>query len=432
MGKRIKDTKHLSIHINYPQWDSQSPGCTVYDLIRCLFGSGHELNPNMETLEVVIGDSGLQCPNGSLLGWLQDWAIASCTKLRTMSLSLVKAPSWLVNGPSLRHICLLFPSRQTAERLFVSMFGFDSKSLPNLETLFLQGSPKELQLRCIDFRDSERLQAVHIYDCWIDDLSLPSFCKVSVSAQSGLFIAHMDELRGHPLVSSATHVCLPTDLADKMTMSRFFTPAFIGDSLWGIRQSKSTDALGIPDMFPAMRSLHLTWPQHAFRAHACGLSPWDCNHNAGGCFPRDHIESYQPEHDTFFVALRCLSPLWHHGNLTDLIIEGASLEVLIPALPCLRTLHVSCIDYVAVNFVDPVCLGHTITKMGITGKRICLYPQQHSKLCEVLKARNLELIGNWSKYVSIHAKGRPSPTIVDGYQCSCKACPRCLGIGVEG
>ena len=212
VAKRIRDTKHLSIHIKYPIWDSQSLRCTPDDLLRLFIRSGHELNAGMDTLEVTTGDMSVNCPNAAHLGRLQDWVMASCVRLDTINLSLDKAPWWLLTNPSLRHMCLYFPSLQTSQGLFKDMSGFDSKNLPYLETLFLQGSPKPLELKGIYFRDSERLKAVHISDCWIDDVSLPSSCMLSVSAQSSSFIARLDELPEHPLVSNVKHVCLPFDL----------------------------------------------------------------------------------------------------------------------------------------------------------------------------------------------------------------------------
>ena len=181
VAKRIKDTKHLSIHIKYPIWDSQSLRCTPDGPLRRFLCSGHELNAGMETLEITTGDMGLKCPNAAHLGRLQDWAMEACTSLDTVSLSLDKAPWWLLTGTSLRHMCLYFPSRQTSQGLFKDMSGFDSKYMPCLEALFLRASPKLLELKGIYFLDSKRLEAVHLYDCWAHELSLPLACKVSVS-----------------------------------------------------------------------------------------------------------------------------------------------------------------------------------------------------------------------------------------------------------
>ena len=220
VGKRIKDTRHLSIHIRYPIWDSQSLRCTPDGLLCRFLCSGHGLNAGMEMLEITTGDMGIKCPNAAHLGRLQDWVMESCTSLDTVRLSLDKAPWWLLTGPSLRHMCLYFPSRQTSQGHFTDLSGFDYLNLPHLETLFLRGSPKPLELKGIYFQESGRLTAVHVSDCWIGDVFLPSSCILSVSAQSSSFIARLDESPEHPLASNAVHVCLPTDLLAKMTMKR--------------------------------------------------------------------------------------------------------------------------------------------------------------------------------------------------------------------
>ena len=430
VGKRIRDTRHLSIHINYPIWDSQSLRCTPDDLLRCFIRSGHELKAGMETLEITTGDMSWKCPNAAHLGRLQDWVMTFCRRLDTVSMSLDKAPWWLLTRPSLRHMCLYFPSRQTSQGLFKDMSGFDSQNLPHLETLFLQGSPKPLELKGIYFQVSERLKAVHISDCWMDDLSLPLSCKLYVSAQSSVFIARMDDLPEHPLVSTATHVCLPTDLPDGIRW-KWCQPTILdpGYSVMS-RDDRAGDTLGIPNMFSAMRSLHLTRPQEGFRPSS-RLKGEDDDWVDGVLFRNDFNEMYQPAHAMSLIPLRCLSKQWQHPHLQDLIMEGESLGIIIPALPCLKTLLISCTENVAVNFIDPAFLGHTITKMSIRGKRICIDMQQQHELCEALKARNLELGGDWSKCVSVHARGHASPTIADGYQCSCQAFPRCLGIGID-
>ena len=46
-------------------------------------------------------------------------------------------------------------------------------------------------------------------------------------------------------------------------------------------------------------------------------------------------------------------------NLKELIIEGMSLKVTVPALPILRTLLVLCAGSVNLEFVDAENLGRT-------------------------------------------------------------------------
>ena len=427
VGKRIRDTIHLSIYIKYPVWDSQSLRCTPDDLLHCFLRSGYGLNANME---ITTGDMGLKCPNATHLGRLQDWVMAFCPRVDTVSMSLDKATWWLLTGPSLRHMCMYFPSRQTSQGLSKDMSGFDSKNLPCLEMLFLQGSPKPLELKGIYFQDSERLKAVHISDCWMNDLSLPLSCKLNVSAQSSVFIARMDELPEHPLVSTATHVCLPTDLPDIMRGK--WCPPTIWEPGYAFtcRDDRAKDALGIPNMFSAMRSLHLTRPQVGFRPSS-RLKGEDDEWVDGEIFRNDFKEMYQPAHAMSLISLRCLSQQWQHPYLRDLIIEGESLGIIIPALPCLKTLLVYCTENIAVNFINPAGLGHTVTKMSIRGKRICIDMQQQHELCKSIKARNLELSRDWSEWVMLYDSGCPIPNMTVGYHCMCKACPQCLGIGVD-
>ena len=108
---------------------------------------------------------------------LQEYVMSVCPKLRTISLSLDKAPSWQVHGPSLRHMCLQIPPSTTIERgrledfedaseiipsarhlySFKEMSGMHSNNLPNLQTLFLQGLREPVEVRGIDFHDSNTL-----------------------------------------------------------------------------------------------------------------------------------------------------------------------------------------------------------------------------------------------------------------------------------
>ena len=50
----------------------------------------------------------------------------------------------------------------------------------------------------------------------MNEIEVRLSCKICVSAQSSLFIAHVDGSREHPLVSKATHVCLPIDLGERV------------------------------------------------------------------------------------------------------------------------------------------------------------------------------------------------------------------------
>ena len=276
IGKRMEATTHLSIHISYSDWDGQNPGCTPDDLIKCLFSSGLKLNANMRTMEQPT----LRDTNAVQLGWLQDWVMAKCSRLGTISLPVFKAPTWLMTSPTLQHICLYFPADQTAQGLFTEVSGLDGKNLPNLRTLYLHGSSKPLEFNCIDFQDSESLKAVHINDCWVNDLSLPPSCNLCVSAQSSFFMVLMDKKKEHPLVDRANHLSLPTDLIDS----------------------------SIAEMFPAMRSLRLTWPHDAYRP--CSWSDWYCNSDNMRCFMWDYTGEASPYYAMGFKTMRCLSPQW--------------------------------------------------------------------------------------------------------------------------
>ena len=136
-----------------------------------------------------------------------------------------------------------------------------SRNLPSLQTLFLRGLREPVRLRGVDFWNSRTLEVVNVRDCWVDGLSVPPFCNVFVSAQSGFIISHLDGFRGHPLVSRAHHVCLPTDLGDNIEVDNYYTKS--DEESLRLRQKY---ALGIPNMFPAMRSLRMTWPSESTRA----------------------------------------------------------------------------------------------------------------------------------------------------------------------
>ncbi len=122
MGKRIAATKHLAIGIDC----TSSWLCTPKDIMRYLRKSGHKLNAHMETLIVNqlcqcwLHNQGWTCdnfyrrkdcsiPKEGHTGRLGELVMSSCPRLRTISLTLDKAPSWQVHGPFLRHICLRIP-----------------------------------------------------------------------------------------------------------------------------------------------------------------------------------------------------------------------------------------------------------------------------------------------------------------------------------
>ncbi len=365
-----------------------------------------------------------------------------CPKLRTISLSLDKAPSWQVHGPSLRHMCLQIPPSTTIERgrledfedaseiipsarhlySFKEMSGMHSNNLPNLQTLFLQGLREPVEVRGIDFHDSNTLEVIDVHDCWISDLSVPPTCRVFVSAQSSFFIAHMDGSREHPLVSKALHVRLPTDLGDYIHKSnRFFEqpPKYV---------------MGIPDMFPAMRTLRMTTPNESFRCNRyCSFDDrLECFPYTAYRLPAQAVTWYA---DMGLHHMKCLSRHWQHVNLRELIVDGKSLGVTIPALPNLETLLVVCTRSVALDFVDAASLGCTITNMSVTGKDIHFHKEQRQELCIALKARDLALVGDWWRCIAVRGCNDPvcpaeelHRQAVLGLACRCKACPACLGI----
>ncbi len=347
-----------------------------------------------------------------------------------MSLPLEKAPSWLRDCPALRHLCLFFPRDQTAKGLFKELPTLDSKTLPNLQTLMLHGSNIPLEVRSVSFQDSERLEVAHLQDCWVEDLSLPPCCRICVSTQVSNFIVHMDEAREHLLVSKASYLCLPNDLAERVAPEGFYLDdEFDQFEEEGLQKISTPDVYkGIPDMYPALRSLRLTWPRRRLRPI------WLWKHNTR-CLLKSYAEQYERQDAP--MPMRCLSRQWQHANLRELLIEGESLVVTIPALPSLETLLVSCYEYVELDFADPGYLGRTIKSMSIVGKRIKFQVQQHEDLCKALGSRNLELSKDQSGCVhAIHASGDPFLSKAElleqarqGFECRCGACPSCLGIG---
>ena len=438
MGRRIAATKHLAIAIDRRLLP------TADDLLRHLHASGHRLSGHMETLVLTLegwnhgwggGRHAAPIPTEDLTGRLQEFVMSSCPRLHTVSLSLDKAPSWRVNGPSLWHICLRIPpstmivdyyEETGAKQLYeyIEVSGMHSANLPNLQTLFLQGLKEPVELRGIDFRGSHSLEVMNVHDCWINYLSLPPCCQIVVSAQTQFMLGLMDGSRKHPLVSRASHVCLPTDLD---------VAIYNGDYSTGHMEERQRKfAMGIPDIFPAMRSLRMTWPDDELRCwRFCGIG--DRVHCfTGACEPEKVPECGDME----VIRMTCLSRQWQHENLRELLIEGHSLGLTIPALPNLETLLVFCKKNFALDFVDPHRFGHTITKMSVVGEQIHFHRQQHKELCEALTARNLELVGDRNRCIAVHASNKPIPAsrellrqAMQGFACKCRACPSCLGIG---
>ncbi len=326
------------------------------------------------------------------------------------------------------HIIKRWYEETYAEHNFevTEMSGMHSKNLPKLQTIFLQGLREPVQLRAINFRYSTTLEFMDVQNCWIDDLSIPSFCRLSVSAQSVFMIGHMDKSREHPLVAEATHVCLPTDLGE------FIEDGDHSDHQYEhhTRRLREKYAMGIPDMFPAMHSLRMTWPQKGSRciyAHDVGCS-LDCfSHEARKGSGYASIEVYH---------MQGLSRRWQHVNLRELLIEGNILGVTIPASPNLEKLLVSCKGSVTLDFVDASSLGRTITRMSVTGDYIHFDTKQRQELCMALKARDLKLDGGWMKCIAVQGCNDPvcpaaelRRQAMQEMACQCSACPSCLGIG---
>ena len=443
MSKRIAATTHLAIGI------ACKKECTLEELVHQLQSSGHKLSAHMETLVLTRtcrcgcqshcrwwAWDGTDCPipTGVTLAQLQEHVMSLCPKVHTMSLWLAKAPTWQVHGPSLRHICLRIPPSTSIELKYiedgpyakhlydlVEMSGMQDDNLPHLQTLFLQGLREPTEVRGIDFRKSATLEVINIHDCWISDLSVPPACKIFVSAQSEFFIGHMDGSREHPLVSKATHVCLPTDLG---------AFSYKGDFSVSIEEQRQKYALGVPNMFPEMRSLRLTRPIESI---CC--SRYRSFLKRMIYFPNEEQEESWCA-DMALYHIRCLPRHWQHMNLKELIIEGKSLGVTIPAVPNLETLLIGCIGSVALDFVDADSLGYTITTMSVTGEYIHFDRQQHRELSLALQVRDLELVGDWRSCISvrgcneaIHPEEELQWQAKQGLACQCKACPSCLGIG---
>ncbi len=132
-------------------------------------------------------------------------------------------------------------------------------------------------------------------------------------------------------------------------------------------------------MFPAMRTLRMTWPNQGIRCF-CYRS-YD---ELLACFEN------QAPHESGYAEMplyhmQGLSRRWQHVNLKELIIEGHSLGVTIPALPNLETLLVICTGSVDVDFADPDSLGRTITSMSVAGSQIHFFQEQRHVLLTALR-----------------------------------------------
>ena len=440
MGKRIAGTTHLAIDIDCRGTYS----CTSDEILGDL--QDHNLNANMETLVLTqtcrcsrqshsYDSTDCDIHTGVRMARLQEVVMRACPKLRTVVLSLDKAPWWRVHGPFLRHMCLRIPPSTTIEQeypedgpcarvlySFTHMYGMHSRNLPSLQTLSLQGLREPVKLRGVDFWDSKTLESLNVQDCWIDDLSVPPNCNVSVSAQSTFMVSYMDCFRGHPLVNRAHHVCLPTDLDDMIDIDDYR----LQNESW-LRQKY---AMGIPNMFPAMRSLRMTWPSKSIRCHSY--------RHPGGFIRCFRYEGHRAmgSAQVKMHHMQGLSRHWQHVNLRELLIEGRSLSITIPALPRLETLLVDCKESVALDFVDASSLGRTVTKLIVKGTQIPVCMEQRHDLCMALNSRGLGLVGDWRRCIAVHRSNDPAPPIAEllqqvmqGLACQCKACASCLGIG---
>ena len=81
MGKRMKATTHLASHFDSTLWQKQDPGVTPEALLSLLRSSGSKPNAHMETLDLTVEPWWWGSTEGSLMGWLQDWVMASCPRL---------------------------------------------------------------------------------------------------------------------------------------------------------------------------------------------------------------------------------------------------------------------------------------------------------------------------------------------------------------
>ncbi len=331
--------------------------------------------------------------------------------------------------PSLQHLCLYFPRHLTNSGLFTELSSsLNCMKLPNLQTLFLQGGGEEVG--GINFQGSGSLEVVHVKNCWLNKFLLPASCKLYVSAQTEGLIARMDKSREHPLVSNASYVCLPTDLAERVTPDGYLSD---DDEETELRRS----AVGIPDIFLNMCSLHLTWPDEDYREYRLQKLPRTLER----CIVYDDgALLYKKHYCRPLIPLRCLPKQWQHVNLKELLIEGDRLGVVIPALPKLETLLVFCRRDVALDFRDPELLGRIITRMVISAQEIHFHAEQKQELCKALKARGFKLAEDcrWPRCIAVQKVDDPSTSIAEvedqyknGLGCKCRACPSCLGIGLK-
>ena len=120
---------------------------------------------------------------------------------------------------------------------------------------------------------------------------------------------------------------------------------------------------------------------------------------------------------------------------------------MLPGSPSPYLINISCsflyyrlMSTLNLSAYDSLCkgFGHTITRMSVIGEQIHFHRQQHQELCMALKVRNLELVGDWSRCIALHADNKPMPAIAEllrqamqGFACQCGACPSCLGIGTR-
>ncbi len=203
IGNRLQATKHLAIHIDCRVWGGSSESLLMH-----LLRSGHKLNANMETLDLTIEGWHPNNPNESLLGPLQALVTSSCHKLNTISLFLDRYPLHFPNCIFLRHICLyvLPPCQWWEGDPVVELPGLNSRNLPNLRSVFLQGNDAPVHLTCLDFSDSNSLEVVRVHDCSFADHILPPSCEIHFLGRSSPFIRMLKEQKHQPLVKRAKHV----------------------------------------------------------------------------------------------------------------------------------------------------------------------------------------------------------------------------------
>ena len=123
MSKRIAETTHLAIDLDC----RGIYNCTSDDILRLLHSSGHQLNPDMEILVLTqtcrcnhrhqtLDRIDCNMPTGVIMARLKDFVMPRCPKLHKVGLSLDKAPSWGMHGPTLRHMGLQIPPATIIEQ----------------------------------------------------------------------------------------------------------------------------------------------------------------------------------------------------------------------------------------------------------------------------------------------------------------------------